>query len=108
MSEAGVRIAFGTDGGSPWAAHQEIKDMVTAGLTTSEAIVAATSTSAEFLGVAEDVGTIATGHSADFIVLDANPLDDITNTRQIDSVYLRGDAVDRAALSGQWIGGGSE
>ena len=45
-----------------------------------------------------DVGTVAIGKSADFIVLDANPLDDITNTRRIDAVYLRGTAVDRDGL----------
>jgi imidazolonepropionase-like amidohydrolase len=105
MSEAGVRIAFGTDGGSPWAVHQEIEDMVTAGLTPSEAIVAATSTSAEFLGLS-DIGTLTTGRSADFIVLDANPLDDITNTRRIASVYLRGTEVDRAAISARLLAAG--
>ncbi len=107
LSEAGVRIAFGTDGGSPWAVHQEIEDMVAAGLTPSEAIVAATSTSAEFLGLS-DVGTLATGQSADFVVLDANPLDDITNTRRIASVYLRGAEVDRAAISARLLAAGGD
>jgi len=53
-----------------------------------------TSTSAAILRL-DGLGTVAAGKSADFIVLNANPLDDIHNTRQIDSVYLRGDAVDR-------------
>ena len=106
MFKAGVRISFGTDGGSPWAAHQEIEDMVTAGLTPSQVIVAATSTSAEFLGLADDIGTLATGRSADFVVLDANPLDDITNTRRIASVYLRGTEVDRAAISSRLLAAG--
>jgi imidazolonepropionase-like amidohydrolase len=52
--------------------------------------------------------TVETGKSADFIVLDANPLDDITNKRKIDSVYLHGGAVDRAALSAQWTGQNSQ
>ena len=103
LSEAGVRIGFGTDGGAPWALHQELEDMVAAGLTPHDALVAATRTSAALFGLS-DLGTIAAGMSADFIVLDdnpldANPLDDITNTRGIASVYLRGTAVDRDATS---------
>jgi imidazolonepropionase-like amidohydrolase len=49
-----------------------------------------------------DLGTVAAGKSADFIVLDANPLDDIKNTRRINAVYMRGAAVDRAALRSGW------
>jgi imidazolonepropionase-like amidohydrolase len=60
-----------------------------------QVIVAATRNSAEFLRLAE-TGTLQAGKSADFIVLDANPLDDITNTRRISAVILRGAAVDRA------------
>jgi imidazolonepropionase-like amidohydrolase len=70
-------------------------DMVTAGMTPMQVIVASTRNSAEFLRMA-DAGTLQASKSADFIVLDANPLDDITNTRRISSVYLRGAAVDRA------------
>lgn len=97
LNQAGVKIAFGTDGAVPWAAHLEMEDMVAAGMTPAEVIVAATSTSAEWLGLS-DVGQIESGRSADFIVLNANPLDDIRNTRQIDSVYLRGEAVERDAI----------
>jgi len=105
LTAAGVRIAFGTDAGigAPygWSAHAEIADMVTAGMTPMQVIVAATRTSAEILKL-EQFGTIANGKSADFIVLDANPLDDITNTRRISQVYLRGRAIDRKALSREW------
>jgi imidazolonepropionase-like amidohydrolase len=63
-------------------------------MTPMQVIVAATRNSAEFLRIS-DAGTLEAGKSADFIVLDANPLDDITNTRRISAVVLRGEAVDR-------------
>jgi len=59
-----------------------------------QVIVAATRNSAEFLRM--DSGILQAGKSADFIVLDANPLDDVTNTRRISQVILRGAAVDRS------------
>ena len=94
LGQEGVKVAFGTDGSSPWAVHQEMADMVRTGMSPGDVIQAATSTSAEFVG-ADDLGTVEAGKSADFLVLDANPLDDITNTRVISAVYLRGVAVDR-------------
>ena len=101
LSAEGVTIAFGTDGGAGWSPHAEMEDMVRTGMSPADVLVAATSNSAKLLAL-DDVGTLEVGKSADFIVLDANPLDDITNTRQIAAVYLRGDAVDRAGLSAQW------
>ena len=94
LNAAGVRITLGTDGNRPWGPHEEMEDMVLAGMTPMQVIVAATRNSAGFVGMT-DAGTLEAGMSADFIVLDANPLDNITNTRRISSVILRGAAVDR-------------
>lgn len=94
LYEAGVRIAMGTDGNTPWAAHVEIEDMVASGMSPFDVITAATSTSAAYLEL-DDRGSIAPGKIADFMVLEANPLEDITNTRRIRSVYLAGSEVAR-------------
>ena len=71
-------------------------DMVKAGMTPMQVLVAATRNGAQFLKL-NDTGTIEANNSADFLVLDANPLDDITNTRRIAAVYLRGAVVDRSS-----------
>jgi imidazolonepropionase-like amidohydrolase len=71
------------------------------GLTPSQAIVAATERPAQLMGL-KDMGTLAAGNRADFIVLDANPLENIRNTRRISSVYLDGNKFDRDALPARW------
>ena len=101
LNAAGIKIALGTDGPIPWAAHEEMADMVASGMTPAQVLVAATRTAAELVGIT-DAGMVAARKSADFLVLDGNPLDDITNTRRIADVYLRGAKVDRAAMRARW------
>jgi imidazolonepropionase-like amidohydrolase len=105
--EAGARVVLGTDAGVfnhytfGWAEHHELERYVQLGMTPAQAIVAATSMPAEMLGI-RDGGKLQRLYRADFMVLDANPLDDIRNTRRIDSVYLRGVKLDRDALLRRW------
>lgn len=100
VHEAGITVGFGTDGNSPWAAHLELEDMVASGMSPADVLVAATRNSARLLGL-EDRGTVEAGKRADFLVLEADPLVDITHTRRIRDVYLAGEAMDREALASE-------
>jgi imidazolonepropionase-like amidohydrolase len=98
LSDAGVKIAFGTDSGIPmrfpgYLEHRELQLMVEAGLTPMQAIVAATATNAEILGGAKQFGTLQAGRAAEFLVLDANPLDDIHNSEKLSAVWQAGKPV---------------
>jgi imidazolonepropionase-like amidohydrolase len=109
LNAAGVTLALGTDSGGVsggqyfgLGTHIEMELQVTrAGLTPMQALVAGTRTSARILGL-DQLGTVAAGKSADFIVLNGNPLDNIANTRKINRVYLRGQEIPRPAMTAKW------
>lgn len=105
LSDAGARIVLGADTGvqdhiQGYMEHRELELIVEAGISPAAAIRIATSAPAEVLGV--NTGLLAPGKRADFIVLDANPMYGISATRQIASVYLSGQALDREALRAGW------
>ena len=97
--DAGVQVGFGTDSGAMptripgFSEHRELEDMVQAGLTPMQAIVCATGRNAALLGIEATRGTLRPGKRADLIVLAANPLDDITHTRSIVTIYHDGRTV---------------
>jgi imidazolonepropionase-like amidohydrolase len=105
LRAAGMKIVLGGDTGQTrffigWSQQLEFENWVWMGLTPSEAIVAATRDSAAAGGF--NTGMVAAGRNADFIVLDANPLENIVNSRRINKVYLRGQEVDRAGMRARW------
>ena len=106
LIDAGMLLVFGSDNGSAgrgfgWMEQMKAESWVTGGnFTPMEAIVMWTRDSARIAKM--NTGMVERGRSADFIVLDANPLEDIANTRRINRVYLRGDEVDRAGLRAKW------
>ena len=102
LANASAKITLGCDTGLEdhlfgLAEQHELGSMVKGGMTPMQVIVAATSRPAEYLKLAR-MGVLAAGKEADFLVLDANPLDDITNTQRISRIYMKGAEVDRAAL----------
>jgi imidazolonepropionase-like amidohydrolase len=105
LRAAGITVVNGTDTGQTrfWIGffdHLDLESMVAMGMTPSDVIVAATRDAAAVAGV--NTGLVAAGRSADFMVLDANPLERISNTRKINKVFLRGVEVDRAAMRARW------
>lgn len=106
LSAAGADIVLGTDAGAlpdhpfGYTGHRELEIFVRLGMTPMQAIVAATSNAALHLGQ-NDLGLVAPGRRADLLVLDADPLVDIRNTRRINSVYIGGSQLDRAEIAAQ-------
>jgi len=105
MQRAGVGILAGTDTPNPYCfpgfgLHDELGYLVQAGLTPMQALQAATLNPARFLGRERDLGTVETGKIADMVLLEANPLDNIGNTRKIAAVIYGGKVFDRSALDG--------
>ena len=101
MRAAGVPLLAGTDTDTfGFALHRELEALVEAGLSPGEALQTATINPARFAGLENEVGRVVAGYSADLILLDANPLQDIRNTSRINAVILRGQLLDRAALDG--------
>ena len=99
LADKGVRIAFGTDTGPParfqgFFEHLELEMMVEAGLTPMQALVSATGDAARCHRKAGEFGTLAPGAAADVLVLGANPLQDIRNTRSIEQVWIAGRKID--------------
>lgn len=99
LSRAGVTLGTGTDIWQiPIGAHMELEQLVAAGLTPAQAIHAGTGGAARILGADESLGTIQVGKWADLVILDADPLADIRNTRRIWQVVHDGRLVDRPAI----------
>jgi imidazolonepropionase-like amidohydrolase len=100
---AGAILMTGTDTGNPFAfpgydVHEELRLMVEAGVSPMDALAAATANAANFLGEADEWGSLAAGQAADLLILDADPIADIMNTRRIARVIQNGRVVDRAVL----------
>ena len=105
LRDAGIPILAGTDAGylnsfnyPGQALHDELQRYVEAGLTPAEALASATITGPAFLGHTDRYGAVAEGKAADLLILDANPLEDISATRGIHAVIVKGQLLDRAAL----------
>jgi imidazolonepropionase-like amidohydrolase len=105
FSAAGITLLAGTDASIPgvmpgFALHDELESLVAAGLTNWQALAAATVTPARWLGTDADRGTVETGKTANFVLLDASPLDQIANSRRIAAVLLGGRYLSKDELDG--------
>ena len=105
LAAAGAKVVLGADTGLEdhffgLAEHLELQAMVDAGMTPAQALVASTSRAADVLHLG-DRGSLVPGKRADFLVLDANPLDDIANARRISRMFINGVEIDRGALRAQ-------
>ena len=103
MHRAGVLILTGTDNNNPYvvpgfALHDELKLFVRAGLTPMQALETATINPAKYLGMEKSSGTIEKGKVADLVLLDANPITDVSNTRKINAVVVNGRLLKRKDL----------
>lgn len=96
LYKAGIKVGMGTDSGATiariqgFAEHRELELLTTAGFSPMQALQAATSGNAAILGIDKERGALAAGKQADILVLDADPLEDIRNTRKIHALWLRG------------------
>lgn len=103
--DAGIPVAFGTDSGAMFlraqgfSEHLEMQLLVEAGLTPNQVITIATKNAAKVIGIDKDYGTLEAGKVADFIVLDANTLNDIKNSEKINAVYKAGKEVSKGPLA---------
>jgi imidazolonepropionase-like amidohydrolase len=103
LREAGARLIVGTDTPHPFvlpglSAHEELANFVNLGMSLYEALKAATIDAAESMGKAGEFGVVKPGAHADLILLEANPLDDIDNTKRIVGVMIHGHWLSRDAL----------
>jgi imidazolonepropionase-like amidohydrolase len=103
MAAAGITFAIGSDSGEPHnfsgqSEHREMETLVTGGIPAMQVLKAATANGARFLGIDKTHGTLTPGKMADFLVLSANPLTDIRNSRRIEAVWVNGTPIARAAL----------